>query len=87
MSTVATVPTQTRITQEHISNDTPPWPRATAAGRQMVRASTVLPRPRLSPYQRTPCWSSRGIKAINRIFTLRTQEELLAAEVEHYAKR
>jgi 1,4-alpha-glucan branching enzyme len=23
MSTVATVPTQTRITQEHISNDTP----------------------------------------------------------------
>jgi hypothetical protein len=32
MSTVATVPTQTRLTQEHISNDTPPWAAGNGGG-------------------------------------------------------
>jgi 1,4-alpha-glucan branching enzyme len=59
MSTVATVPTQTRITQEHISNDTPMGANLVANGatfrvwapgaEQAMSSETSTHGPRVSP--------------------------------------
>ncbi len=73
MSNVATVPTQTRITQEHISNDTPMGANLVANGAifrvwapggqkksRLSATSTHGPRMTRGCYRRDPVVTGRG---------------------------